>query len=226
MRCNNCGWTNNPSGAQRCEKCNAPLTGSIAQGAGQASNQNNYAQPQSNQPLKATIPGGNSGLPYVDAPNVENNPNPVSRSVCTCGYPLAPDTKICPNCRREINGGNSNSNPNKQESAPKPRKGTINPFEDNFFFAGQCVLKPIEAQNDASRAKTYSDSAILNRSNIDPNNNSITSREQAFLECRDGEWYIKDLSEQQTTFVRKNGSVKLEDGDIILMGNRRFIFSK
>ena len=32
MRCKNCGW-NNPAGNEKCEKCNAPLAGSMIDGA-------------------------------------------------------------------------------------------------------------------------------------------------------------------------------------------------
>jgi predicted component of type VI protein secretion system len=59
---------------------------------------------------------------------------------------------------------------------------------------------------------------------LDPDNNTITSKTQAIFEFRDGGWYLTDKSEQQTTFIRASGTVKLEKGDVILMGNRKFIF--
>ena len=65
---------------------------------------------------------------------------------------------------------------------------------------------------------------MLFRSILDAENNTITSKTQAIFEFRDGEWYITDKSDQQTTFIRASGAVKLEKGDIILMGNRKFIF--
>lgn len=222
MRCNNCGWTNNPAGSQKCEKCNAPLMGSMLAGGHQDVNINN--SPQNQVPLNATIPSGVSGLPYVDAPNEQKefNSSPSNASICKCGYPLTVNSTACPNCKTPI--GNSNVN---QPQKSKIGKRTIDPFAGGVFnYSGSCTLKPIENPDDVSRAISFNETTILNRSNIDTNNNSITSRQQANLEYKDGEWYITDLSEQGTTFVRKNGAIQLEDGDVILIGNRRFIFSK
>ncbi len=90
-----------------------------------------------------------------------------------------------------------------------------------------CTLKPIawEGENVAYNPVTYTgDTIVLNRSNTDPNNNTITSREQAVLTCEDGEWFIENRSDLKTTFVRVNGKVKLNNGDIIVLGNREFEF--
>ena len=55
-------------------------------------------------------------------------------------------------------------------------------------------------------------------------NNTITSKVQAVFECINGVWYLVDQSEQQTTFVLANQPIALKKGDILLMGNRKFIF--
>lgn len=74
---------------------------------------------------------------------------------------------------------------------------------------------------------SYSGQEIeLNRANTDQNNNSITSRVQAVLTCEDGEWYIENRSELQTTLLRVDRKMKLEDGDVIVLGNRMFEFKK
>ena len=65
---------------------------------------------------------------------------------------------------------------------------------------------------------------VLNRDNTDPGNPSITSRVQAELTFEDGAWYLLDKSALRTTFVHAGRKTKLEDGDVILLGNRRFIF--
>lgn len=66
--------------------------------------------------------------------------------------------------------------------------------------------------------------AILNRANADPENLSITSRQQASIANIDGKWVITDLSDQQTTFVHPAPGHELKDGDMVLLGNRLFIF--
>ena len=228
MRCNNCGWTNNPSGAARCEKCNVPLAGSMA--ADEYTDRNVTSaqnRPLNNQVLNGTLRTGASGLPYVDAPEevsskfVDNNANNHSSECAKCGYPLTFGLNTCPNCQTNQMKNNEDekpSNPKKSSTS-----GTIDPFSAGFNFGNSCSFTPL---NEPDRKIMFDNSTILNRANIDPNNNTITSKEQANLECRDGEWYITDLSSQETTFIRKKGEVVLHDGDIILMGNKRFVFNK
>ena len=69
------------------------------------------------------------------------------------------------------------------------------------------------------------DRIILNRANTDPANNTITSGEQAELTFENGAWYICDKSYQKTTYVHASRKMKLEKGDIIILGNRRFEFN-
>ena len=75
--------------------------------------------------------------------------------------------------------------------------------------------------------KEYSGEAIvLNRLNTEESNPTITTQQQAELKYEDGEWFLQNLSAQQTTYLILNRKVKLEEGDIIVMGNRRFKFEK
>ena len=66
---------------------------------------------------------------------------------------------------------------------------------------------------------------MLNRDNTDPGNTTITSQVQAELVFEDGAWYICDKSAQQTTYVHAGRKTRLEKGDIIILGNRRFEFN-
>lgn len=68
------------------------------------------------------------------------------------------------------------------------------------------------------------ESVVLNRDNTDPGNLSITSRSQAVITRKDDKWVIEDRSEQKTTFVQASSPHELHEGDIILLGNRLFIF--
>lgn len=68
------------------------------------------------------------------------------------------------------------------------------------------------------------DNHELNRENLDPDNQTITSKVQAQLICEDGQWYIQDKSSQHTTFVYAGEKTAIKDGDVILMGNRQFVF--
>lgn len=112
-------------------------------------------------------------------------------------------------------------------------KRTINPYlKKKKPVAGHpechCSLQPVvrEDEDIVPDKNVYeTQTVILNRQNTDPKNPSITSRQQARLTFEDGVWYIEDLSSQQTTFVRAGRKTALQDGDIILLGDREFEFS-
>ena len=67
---------------------------------------------------------------------------------------------------------------------------------------------------------------MLSRDKLDAENLTITSKTQAELTFQDGAWFIIDGSELETTFIQARRKMMLEDGDVILMGNRKFIFKK
>lgn len=68
------------------------------------------------------------------------------------------------------------------------------------------------------------DRITLNRANTDPANDTIDPSAQALLVNENGQWYIENQSPAATTFVKVTRRMKLEDGDIIVMGNRSFTF--
>ena len=65
---------------------------------------------------------------------------------------------------------------------------------------------------------------LLNRANVDPENPTIDAGEQARVVCKNNEWYIQNLSSSHTTYVCTSREMKLEAGDIVVIGNKRFIF--
>lgn len=130
----------------------------------------------------------------------------------------------------EIPAGQENPQPAAPATPNAPKHfGTINVYtaaatETTPKFS----LTPVQKVNEPSAPadlKFEGQEAILNRANTDPGNLSITSRQQASIARRGGKWMITDLSDQQTTFVHpsKEGQ-ELHEGDIILLGNRLFIF--
>ena len=107
------------------------------------------------------------------------------------------------------------------------RLGTVNPWmkPDNGAF---CTLKPIAwvGENVSHQPLSFSgESVLLNRANTDPNNQSITTSEQAELTFENGEWYILDKSSQHTTYVLASQKIQLHKGDTIVLGNRLFEFN-
>lgn len=149
-----------------------------------------------------------------------------------CGYPIAANVSECPMCHTPINRNSYNYHGDRHEpgngNRSYARGGTENPWanpsKDSF-----CTLKRLSWQSEQIQYAPVSYSGrtiVLNRRNTDENNNSITSREQAVLTHENGEWFIENRSEQKTTLIRVDRKTKLNDGDIIVLGNRMFEFKK
>lgn len=234
MRCKNCGWPNEDN-VTRCVKCNAPLQGSMID-----SNRNSSIHSNRDEPLKTTLREPSSSSDSYGSYSSANSHESIT---CPqCGYPISAGMSKCPVCHAIISPSNqtgSNSsdyrreNLNRGESKPNRANGfrpggTINPWatpsEDSF-----CTLQRIPWHNEHVNYDPVSysgETIILHRSNTDANNNSITSKEQAVITHENGEWYIENKSDLQTTLVRVDRKMKLEDGDVIVLGNRMFEFRK
>lgn len=213
MRCKNCGWPNEDN-VSRCVKCNAPLQGSMID-----SSRHNSVSTDSEEVLNSTVREPSSNDNFF-------TPDSSAENVCSgCGYPISAGMRECPICHTNVS---NHSNAADYNFSHKRTGGTINPWatpSDESF----CTLKRIPWQNEhvTYEPVSYSgESIILNRSNTDANNNSITSKEQAIISHQNGEWYIENKSELQTTLIRVDRRIKLEDGDVIVLGNRMFEFRK
>lgn len=246
MRCKNCGWEN-PQGNLKCEKCNAPLSGSMVNGPSPSS-ASRQSEPSV---LKGTIP---EGQVFGSQAGAKIDVSRDNHTCPKCGYPIARGMNVCPNCGEYLNASPAQSY-EKQPASPERgfngnqkcsncgtslpgsvkfcptcgapvRPGTINPWmqPQNGTF---CTLKPLAWQGENIEYAPLSFSGekiILNRANTDPNNQSITSKVQAEVVFENGSWYLEDKSAQQTTYVHVGRRTKLESGDIIILGNRRFEF--
>lgn len=222
MRCKNCGWPNE-AGITRCIKCNAPLQGSMVDSGPQQSAPSSSDEAES---LKTTLREPSSG----GTKSLENG-----SSVCPkCGYPVSSSSEECPICHNRLD---PNKNDRRKTSDNDSRKstssfsyggGTINPWASPSAesFCTLCRI-PWQNENVTYEPVSYSGSSIiLNRANTDTNNNSITSREQAVITHENGGWFIENRSDLKTTLLRVDRKIKLEDGDVIVLGNRMFKFKK
>jgi len=124
---------------------------------------------------------------------------------------------------------------NPQPPRTKPTEdlgGTVNPWGRNAHVpTPHCILKPVifpgeDARDVPQQVNIKGDYNELNRQMLDPDNNTITSKVQATLTHRDGKWYIQNQSSQKTTYVYAGEPVEVKSGDIILMGDRSFVFEE
>lgn len=87
------------------------------------------------------------------------------------------------------------------------------------------TLIPDEGEQIDSEVIEYEGkNIVLNRANTEKTNHTITSREQAVINNEEGRWYIENHSEMCSTYFEVNRRIELFNGDIIMLGDRRFKF--
>lgn len=213
MRCNNCGWENSSTN-QKCEKCNSPLKNSLEH------TDSPLHENQINQNLSATFVGASADLPFLDQAIIDNQyKNQAEIFNCpACGYPDLPEGTVkCPHCHTVIVA-------NAARGIKKPlHSATINPYQQAQYAS--CVLTPVPREGEAKLEKIELSGDIIqvNRKNMDINNMTITSKVQAEIELKNGKCFITNKSEMKTTFIQVNEQIELKKGDVILMGDRKFI---
>jgi hypothetical protein len=89
------------------------------------------------------------------------------------------------------------------------------------------TLKPLE--NGTATGKNINfdfngDPVTLNRLNLDEGNNTITSKVQAKIFFEDGNWMLENFSEFNTTYLQVIRPATLQKGDVIIFGDKRFLF--
>ncbi len=89
-------------------------------------------------------------------------------------------------------------------------------------------LQPIHVAGEQHAFGTLhfeSNDVIICRENTERDNLTISSESHARIACADGKWTISDHTGCALTFVAVKSQYVLEDGDIILLGNRMFRFN-
>lgn len=249
MRCINCGWVN-PDGILKCERCSSPLEGIGSSNVGE---HEKYQSADSSSRLRSTIREAvgdyHNNTSFQSPAESQQSGTDGNGLLCSnCGYNLSPSMNVCPQCgfpqkKKAVESEGDRSS--KAKKCPKcggavtigarfcplcgqqlRNSGTVNAW-DNPQNSDFCSLRPIPwaKENVDYNAISFSgDRIILNRANTDPNNQSITSREQAVLTYDGKDWYIEDLSDQHSTMLRVSRKMKLQSGDVIALGNRLFEF--
>ncbi len=228
MRCKSCGWVN-PDGAQKCVKCNAPLSGSMVE--------------QNVQPMGGEVERSVRQTKREVWSGQEPQQAPGNYK-CECGYLVPSGAASCPNCGA-MAGGTQPVQNQQPIAAPQPVQ-MPNGYQQKPAMGGTVVggfaigvgpaaatdsftLKPLPFQNEQVQYQpiTFSgNSVVLNRQNTDPNNNTITSKQQAVIVQKEDGWYISNCSAGKTTYIQVTHEMKLEPGDVVIMGNRAFEFGK
>ena len=127
-----------------------------------------------------------------------------------CGQEVPITSTVCPHCNAPI-----------RQKTVFVRRHNIAPPKP------RCSLTVMveEGEQTEARVNNYEgDKVMLTRDNTEPENRSITSREQAELICENGKWYVLNHSEMCTTAVEAGRKIEIQAGDVIVLGDRRFKF--
>lgn len=246
MRCSNCGW-DNPAGLTKCEKCGTPLSDGVVQSSysgtsREPANAGTAMEGCADTPAfsKTVCEASVFGSEVAAAPS---SPQSAHNGRCPqCGYPLRQDATVCPKCHYVF--GQQAPKSSQSTEQEKPQQDVFqgqNPNDARTPFGGTvmpgmnrvpdiwCSLTPMPIQGEREtpeKVEFEGKRHELNRANTDAKNHTITSKVQAILEYNDSKkrWYIQDQSTLQSTFLRCADEVPIVDGDVLLMGDRRFVF--
>lgn len=207
--CKECGFEGNAADAVQCRACQQPL--SREAGAPK------HTQLSTGPVATDRTPATRLGRQTEDAPISGR-----AQATCPkCHYPIQEGFSTCPEC------GHSSATPRMpeqkveaQNQIEQPLKATRNMHD--FLQAGLTPdfrleplnhrkLPPLESRNGELRA---------GRKDIDPQDNSISSAEhfRIYLDKSTGEWKLENSSSNQALFVQVQGTVTLQPGMVIQVG--------
>lgn len=151
------------------------------------------------------------------------NPTPIATQA-----PSQPQQNYPPQPPPSNYGGRATMLPGT-EIPPLPRnvpRGTFNPYTQPITETPKFKLTSIPRHTETSgQTNEYEgDSVALKRSNLDKENYTISSQEHATIDNIDNKWYISNKSSLKTTYIQVNSLTEIKDGDVVLIGDRMFIF--
>ena len=244
MRCKNCGWEN-PANKAKCEKCNTSFVDAMFEASRHTSSA--FFSSDDSEPHKTVDGCPECGYPIKrlekncprcghplsnikqDTPvNMELLPaneqllssdhtpeifEPTARNCTFCNTSVSETAHFCPNCGVSLT--------NKHQ--------TMMPWiVTEEIQAPECSLTAIAREGEPKNDTTlrYSGKIIqLSRGNTEPGNQTITSKIQAELNFEDDIWYLQDKSDLKTTYIYAGEKIALKAGDIIVLGNRSYVFN-
>jgi hypothetical protein len=212
-RCDNCGYENQANN-ERCDKCGARLGDPVSQ------------DPESNPPAsvesqaggKKTVIGKPVDKPFIDESQASSSPEIETDGKCPkCGYPARPDATACPNCGFQLADASAKVPP------PAGKKTIAMGDFSGFGEESQPSFELLSDKGEESH-RFKGASVMLNRENLEEDNMTLSGNEHAQLTFVEGKWQIEDKSSNGATFVQANRPIELEDGDMIILGQKIFRF--
>lgn len=111
------------------------------------------------------------------------------------------------------------------ESAPPAGNKTMQFGQFNLQGEQENTITLVDEVNGL--AKKFSGERVdLNRFNVDPDEQSISSKQHASLENHQGHWLISDQSSNQATFVQVVNEMHIQHQTRLIVGNKVFRFEQ
>lgn len=140
-----------------------------------------------------------------------------------CGAEISATFSFCPKCGAKVHQRTLKGlRHHKKQVEEKNEEATPLPPAKMLF---NLTIVPEEDEEITPQATHFEGPEnVLNRSNTEPDNRTITSKEQAVISFDNGKWFIENRSEFQSTVIIANRRMEIQTGDIIMLGDRRFKF--
>ena len=159
-----------------------------------------------------------------------------------CEYFMMVGLDECPRCGIDLLGYRRLHNPDGGEfidtEPPMVKKPTESTDEDDSYDPYRQPQFPNQRLSFSLVPRSNEDAPItldgfrspdvekmgvkLNRETLEPGNRSISNVLQAQLNFIGGKWVLEDRSIHQTTFLLLREPYELKNGDVVLMGDRKF----
>jgi hypothetical protein len=158
-----------------------------------------------------------------------------------CEYPKIKGLDECPKCGRDLRVNSAVHPPKVKLDNAKLKEGELtvpsevedayDPYREPKYPPNQRLsLILVPRSNESTPVSLDGFSSLqatqagfrLNREILEPDNRSISNVLQAQLHFVDGKWMLEDRSIHQTTFLLLREPHELKNGDVILMGDRKF----
>lgn len=227
LECPNCHYPLSSDSLTSCPNCMADFTGL------EEENEEDDENTIPSQDMKEGTPNGQNAqvaetVNISKASSHSSNEREFMIECDHCKKLVSAEFKFCPYCATEVI--------QKTIAFRKKRKKVDNEdasseklleVQQPEILNLQCHLSLVPDDDEDLEAITNhyeGNNVILNRANTDSNNPTITSKQQAELIFENGNWFIENRSEYGTTFIAVNRRFQLMPGDVIMLGDRRFIF--
>lgn len=203
IRCDHCGWSNNPDGAKKCQKCNQELVAlppvSVGGGRLELDKTTESECPKCGYPLSSEssfCPSCGASFITVSSPEADSSMKKTVRDLPSemksGGIGVSADMK---QTMRDVP---SDVNRDALKATPTAEAPVANPDSASFR------LRPV----DLNIPETFAFGADAD----------------AAFEFVDGQWFINDASGAGSAYVLASRRIALQKGDVVLIGGRRYKF--